>query len=188
MQVNSVFSMPWFSASFGYLKTPIDQLENPEQGVIKLHSSDSAQFSEAGMRKLMEENDNYEVFEPKSYQDIQDKLAEMIDDVLAKLGLPTDIEVDIEMTKQGLVYHIDHPRAADIEDALNARPIFAAIAEFGYGIYMMEQAEKARLSVLENFTGSQEEALERIMKEIEKLYAKRFMYDDNGQVINMSMT
>ncbi len=187
MQVSSVFSMPWFSASFGYLKNPVDQLENPEQGLIKLHANDSAHISEAGMRKLMEENDNYEIFEPKSYQDIQDKLAEMVDDVLAGLGLPTDIEVDIEMTQQGVIYHIDHPRAAEIEAALNARPIIAAIAGFGYGAYMMEQAERARLSVLENFSGSQEEAIELIKKEIEKLYAKRFMYDDNGQAINMSL-
>jgi hypothetical protein len=187
MQVSSVFSMPWFSASFGYLKKPVDQLEHPEQGLIKIQGGDSAQISEAGMRKLMEENDNYEVFEPKSYQDIQDKLAEMVDEVLAELGLPTDIEVDIEMTRQGATYHIDHPRAAEIKDALNARPIIDAIARFGYGAYMMEQAERARLSVLENFSGSQEEAIEQIKKEIEKIYAKRFMYDDNGQTVNMSL-
>lgn len=182
MQVNS---MPPFSASFGYLTRPIDQLEHPEQGVLKLDATKPV-ITEAGLNKLLAENDNYEVFEPKTIQDISDKMTEIIDDVLAELGLPTDIEVDIEITKDGReIYHINHLQAAQIESELKDRPLFSDIAKFGYGVYMMGQAEEARLSALENYTGPPEEMVEQIKQEILKVYNKKFMYDDNGQNIDI---
>jgi len=187
MSIHNVHNgMPWFSASFGYLKKPIDQIENPEQHLMKIDPENPVEISMDAIRKHAQESEYFEMFEPKSYQDITDKMAEIVDQTLTSLGLPTDIEVDLQYNDFGQPeYQIDHPRADEIKSALQKDGLFERIAEFGHNAYMINSAEEARVEVLQNHQGSKDLAIEKIRQSIEEVYAKTFLYDDNGSQIDL---
>lgn len=187
MSIHNVHNgMPWFSASFGYMKKPIDQIENPEQHLMKIDLENPVSISMDAIKKHAEESEYFEMFEPKSYQDITDKMAEIVDETLSSLGLPTDIEVDMQYNSFGQPeYQINHPRADEIQSALQQHGLFERIAEFGHNSYRLNSAEEARVEVLQNHQGSKEMAIEKIRQAIEEVYAKTFLYDDNGQNINI---
>jgi hypothetical protein len=113
-------------------------------------------------------------------------MSDIIDETLTSLGLPNDIEVDLQYNGFGQPeYQIDHPRADEIKSTLQQHGLFERIAEFGHNSYMLNSAEEARVEVLQNHQGSKDLAIEKIRQAIEEVYAKTFLYDDNGSQIDL---
>lgn len=115
-------------------------------------NEDTVTISESGKAAIhLIEREGLKPFEPKTDSDYTDRANEIIDRVLTDLGISTDTQVNVQVTKLGVhEYSIDHPQAKAIEEALRDDIMFGSVLDSGYSYSMLNRFEQERTKVFEN--------------------------------------